>query len=72
MWWFMLGCVAFRVCCHSGSAHKCRMRRIWVLRTGLDLAAGGLCIEWWMGEAKMVVKHCRVCDKKRWVVEYGL
>ena len=49
VWWFMLGCVAFSVYCHTAGAHKCRMRRICVLKTGLDLAAAALCIAWGMG-----------------------
>ena len=28
--WFMLGCVAFSVYCHTGCAHKWKMRRICV------------------------------------------
>ena len=44
--WFMLGCVAFSVYCHTGCAHKCKMRRICVLNTALDLAAATLYIAW--------------------------
>ena len=40
------------VYCHAASAHKCKIRLICVLKTALDLAAGALCIEWGMGEAK--------------------
>ena len=47
--WFMLGCVAFCVYCHAASAQKCKMRRLCVLRTALDLSAGTLSIEWGMG-----------------------
>ena len=39
------GCVAFSVYCPAGSAHKCKIRRIRVLNTALDLAAAALCIE---------------------------
>ena len=39
MWWFMLGCVAFSVYGDAASADKCKMRRICVLKTALDLAA---------------------------------
>ena len=50
--WCTLSCVALSVYCHAASAHKCKMRRICVIKTALDLAAGALCIEWGMGEAK--------------------
>ena len=46
---FMLGYVAFSVYCHAAGAHKCKMRRMGVLNTALDLAAGALCIAWGMG-----------------------
>ena len=44
--WFMLGCVAFSVYCHTGRAHKCKMRLTCVLNTALDLTAAALCIGW--------------------------
>ena len=47
--WFMLGCVAFSVYCHTGSADKCKIRQSCVLNTALDLAAAALCIGWWVG-----------------------
>ena len=68
----MLGCVAFSVYWHTGCAHKCKMRRIGVLKTGLDLAAAALCIEWGMGGSYIRVIYCNAYDKKRRVVEYGL
>ena len=43
--WFMLGCVAFCVYCHAGSAHKYKIRLKGVLDTAADLAAAALCIE---------------------------
>ena len=49
VWWFMLGCVAFSVYCHTAGAHKCKIRLRCVLSTAVDLAAGALCIEWGMG-----------------------
>ena len=45
----MLGCVAFSVCCDAASADKCKMRRICVLNTVVDLAAAALWVEWGMG-----------------------
>ena len=51
VWWFMLGCVALSVYCHAAGAHKCKIRCICVLKTGLDLAGGALCIEWGLGES---------------------
>ena len=48
--WFMLVCVAFSVCCHTGGADKCTIRLSCVLNTALDLAAGALCIEWEDGD----------------------
>ena len=55
-WWrlatvclFMLGCVAFSIYCHTGGPDKCKMRRICVLNTALDLAAAALCIAWRVG-----------------------
>ena len=45
----MLGCVAFSVYCHAGGEDKCKMRRVGVLNTVLDLVAAALCIEWGMG-----------------------
>ena len=53
--WFMLGCVAFSVYCHAGSAQKSKMGGVRVLKTGLDLAAGALCIEWGLRESYMRV-----------------
>ena len=47
--WFMLGCVAFSVYCHTGSPYKCKMRLSCVLNSALDLAAAALCIEWGVG-----------------------
>ena len=44
--WFMLGCAALSVYCHTGGANKCTMRHICVLNTALYLAAAALCIEW--------------------------
>ena len=46
----MLGCVAFSVYCHAGSADKCKTRLGSVLDSALDLAAAGLCIVWRVGE----------------------
>ena len=43
--WFMLGCDAFSVYCHTGSAHKCKERLRCELNTALDLAAAALCID---------------------------
>ena len=42
----MLGCVAFSVYCHAGGEDKCKIRRIGVFDTALDLAAATLCIAW--------------------------
>ena len=42
----MLGCVAFSVYCHAGGEDKCKIRRIGVLNTALDLAAATLYIAW--------------------------
>ena len=40
--WLMLGCVAFSLSCDAASADECKMRRICVLNTALDLAAAAL------------------------------
>ena len=42
-------CVAFSVYCHTGSAHKCKIRLSCVLNTALDLAAAASCIGWRVG-----------------------
>ena len=68
--WFMLGCVAFRVYCHAGSAHKCKTRRICVLSSALDFAAGALGIEWGVGGSYIGAIYCNGCDKKRWSLVY--
>ena len=49
MCWFMLGCVAFSAYCHAGGADECKMRRVCVLKTALDLAAAAVWNEWEMG-----------------------
>ena len=72
MCWFMLGCVAFSVYCHTGCAHKWKMRRICVSRTALDLAAATLCIEWPVGGSQVGLMQREACGKKRRVFEYGL
>ena len=71
MCWSILGCVAFSVDCHTDGARKCKMRRIGVLKTGLDLAAAALCIEWGMGGSYIRVIYCNAYDKKRWGLGYG-
>ena len=43
-----------------------------MLTVALDLAVGALCIAWGMGERELGVILRNVCDKKRWVFEYGL
>ncbi|CDI83076.1 hypothetical protein EAH_00068280, partial [Eimeria acervulina] len=43
------GFLALSVYCHAASADECKMRRIRVLKTALDLAAAALSIEWGMG-----------------------
>ena len=45
----MVGCVAFSVYYHAGSADKCKMRLSCVYDTAVDLAAAALCIEWRVG-----------------------
>ena len=55
MCWLMLGYAAFSVCCDAAGADKCKMRRIGVLSTALDLAAAALCTAWGVGEAKVNV-----------------
>ena len=72
MWWFMLGCVAFSVCCHAGSADKSMISPTCVLNTAFDLAAAALCIARRVGLSQMGVIYCRVCGKERRVVAYGL
>ena len=59
----MLRCVAFSVYCHAASADKCKIRRIRVLNTALDLAAAALCIarvveeaKWWQHSVKCVTR----------------
>ena len=64
----MLGCVAFSVYCHAGSAHKCKVRLSCVLNTVLDLAAAALCIaredeghtliKDWIGFGSWSAVHC--------------
>ncbi|CDI83013.1 hypothetical protein EAH_00068130 [Eimeria acervulina] len=39
------GCVAFTVFCHAVGEDKYKMRRICLLKTVMDLAAGALCVE---------------------------
>ena len=55
MCWFMVGCVAFSVYCHTAGADKCKVRRIGVLKTALDLVAAELCNEWGVGRILMGV-----------------
>ena len=47
--YFMLGCVAFSIYCHTGSADKCKIRPSCVLNTALDLAAAAHRIDWGLG-----------------------
>ena len=50
--WFIVGCVAFSVYCHTDCAHKCKIRPSGVLNTALDLAAAEFGIEWGLVGAK--------------------
>ena len=61
----MLGCVAFSVMCHTGCAHKCKIRLSCVLNIALDLAAAALCIEWVVLGSKEGLVLCIVCERKR-------
>ena len=47
--WFMLVCVAFSVYCHTGCAHKCKLRTSCVLKRAFDLAAAAFGIAWGVG-----------------------
>ena len=49
MCWFMLGSAGFSVCCHTGGAHKFKIRLSCVLNTALDLAAAAFLIGWRVG-----------------------
>ena len=68
----MPGCVAFSVYCYTGSADKCNIRLSGVLESALDLGAAALCIEWRMGVGYVGLIQCKVCEERRWVIEYGL
>ena len=54
--WLMLVCVAFRVYCHTGSEHECKIRQSCVLNAALDLAAAAMCIGCWVGGRYVGVK----------------
>ena len=49
VWWFILGCVAFGIYCHTAGADSCTIRPIGVLNAALDMGAAELCIELGVG-----------------------